>query len=180
MKIWHPGWCHTSIFKVKRYLLLYLFVMMRYIQLGSPLKHVASCFKFSTLKETAKFCRFMFSGVILKSPSSNIISYSLRYVKRLFDRFYKNRVILAWRLIDAYDNLFSFSYFFLRILLLYLCFLCEFNCLNTILSLRYKQRPPPKQYIPRRNILYPFLENWLLGKNLSVFVSEIRKISNVS
>ena len=56
--------------------------------------------------------------------------------------------------------------------------LCEFSCLDAILSLTYKQRPPPKQFLCQ-NILYPFIENWSLGKELSIFVSEIRKISNV-
>ena len=48
--------------------------MMRSIQLGSPLKHIASFIKFSRLKESVKCYKFVFSGVILKSPSSNILS----------------------------------------------------------------------------------------------------------
>ena len=58
--------------------------------------------------------------------------------------------------------------------------LCQFSCLDVILSLTYKQRPPPKQFLSHRNILYPFIYSWLLGKELQIFISEIRKISNVS
>ena len=43
---------------------------------------------------------------------------------------------------------------------------------------KYKQRPLPKQFQSRRNILYPFIKNWLLGKEF--FVSKVRKISNLS
>ena len=48
--------------------------MMRSIQLGGPLKHIASFIRFSRLKESVKCYKFVFSGVILKSPSSNILS----------------------------------------------------------------------------------------------------------
>ena len=54
--------------------------------------------------------------------------------------------------------------------------LCEFSCLGAILSFTNKQRPPPKQFLSCWNIQYPFTENWL--KELSIFVSEIRKTSN--
>ena len=57
---------------------------------------------------------------------------------------------------------------------------CEFSCLDAILFLTYKQSSPPKQFLSRRNILYRFIENWLLWKVLSNFVYEIRKISNIS
>ena len=43
---------------------------------------------------------------------------------------------------------------------------------------KYKQRPLPKQFQSRRNILYPFIKNWLLGKEF--IVSKVRKISNLS
>ena len=52
---------------------------MRSIQLESPLKHVASCIKYFRLKKS------------VNSPSSNIVSWSLRYIERLIDSFSKNR-----------------------------------------------------------------------------------------
>ena len=60
--------------------------MMRSKQLGNPLKHIASCIKCSRFKESVKYCRFVFSGVILKSPTSNSLwdmqkDYSTDFLK---------------------------------------------------------------------------------------------------
>ena len=58
--------------------------------------------------------------------------------------------------------------------------LCEFSRLDSALSLTYKQGAPPKQFLSRWNILYSFIDNYVSGKESSIFVLEIRKISNVS
>ena len=67
------------------------------------------------------------------------------------------------------------SHFFFRVFMcIYVYFMhsssCQFSGLDAILSLTYKQSPPPKQ----------FLSRWNMGEELSIFVSEIRKVSNVS
>ena len=37
--------------------------------------------------------------------------------------------------------------------------LCKFSCLDVVQFLTEKQRPPQKQLLSRRIILYPFIEN---------------------
>ena len=68
--------------------------MIRSIQEGDPLKHVGSLIRFSKLKESAKSCMFLSSGVMLKSPNINIFSYVSKYVERFFDKLSKNAVLL--------------------------------------------------------------------------------------
>ena len=79
-----------------------------------------------------------------------------------------------------WSAIFFSAYLFLNILLLHVFSLYQFSYLDAILSLTYKQRPPAKQFLSSPNILYPYIKNWQLGKELSIFVSEIRKMSNVS
>ena len=72
-------------------------------------------------------------GVILKSPGSNILSLSLRYVKILLDRFSRNKELI-W-LVGLYMPM--ISHFLFRIFISkYIApasvfSLCEFSCLDT-------------------------------------------------
>ena len=50
----------------------------------------------------------------------------------------------------------------------------EFSFLYYLL--KYKQIPSPKPFLSRRNIMYPFTENWFLGKKLSIFVYDVPSI----
>ena len=56
---------------------------------------------------------------------------------------------------------------------------CKFNCLAAIDSLTYMQSPPPEPFLSRLNILYPFKQNSLFGKESSNFVSETRNMSKI-
>ena len=154
MKIWHSSCCHTG----KSFCLSWW-------DLENPLKHVASCMKFSRLKESVTCCSFIFLGVILKCPSSNVLSQSLRHVERLLDRFSKNRE--SFCLGGLYMSMISnFFYLFVPKYIAFISMfsLCKFSCLDVVQFLTEKQRPPQKQLLSRRIILYPFIENWLLGK----------------
>ena len=101
---------------------------------------------------------------------------------RLFDRFSKNSK-LFWPecLYVPMISHFLFRIFISKYIASASVFsLYQFSYLDAILSLTYKQRPPAKQFLSSPNILYPYIKNWQLGKELSIFVSEIRKMSNVS
>ena len=71
------------------------FVMMRSLQEGDPLKKVGFLIRCSKLKESAKSCKFLSSGVILKSPNTIAFSYVSKYMKRLSDKLSKNTNLLC-------------------------------------------------------------------------------------
>ena len=48
-----------------------------------------------------------------------------------------------------------------------------------MLSLMYNIKPPPKRLPSRLKTLQPPVANWFIGKVLSNFESEIRKIQNI-
>ena len=56
--------------------------------------------------------------------------------------------------------------------------LWEVSCVTGILSLKYMYRPPPKLSLSCLNTLYSAKCNWLFGKDLSIFVSDNKNISN--
>lgn len=56
---------------------------------------------------------------------------------------------------------------------------CKFNCLDVILTLKYRHSPPPKQFLSRLNTLYWLIGNWLLGKDSSIFVSKTKDTSKI-
>ena len=63
----------------------FLFVMIRSMQERDPLKQVCFFTRCSKLKEPAKSCKFLSSGVILKSLNNITFSYVSKYMKRLLD-----------------------------------------------------------------------------------------------
>ena len=67
----------------------FLLVIMRFMQLGLPLKQVVSLIRCSRLKASVKCCNFLYSGVILKSPNNVMFSKLSRYLERFFDIFSK-------------------------------------------------------------------------------------------
>ena len=102
--------------------------MMRSIQLGSTLKHVASCIKFSRLKESVKYRRFVFSNI------------------GIFDRFSKSKEMFwlgGWYV--PMISYFLFHVFISKFIASTSVFsLCEFGCLHSILSLTYKEKTSTK------------------------------------
>ena len=57
--------------------------------------------------------------------------------------------------------------------------LYEFCCFTGILSLKCTNRPSGKLSLSYVNILHPAKWNWLLGKELSILIFDIKNISNV-
>ena len=72
----------------------FLFVVIRSVQEKDLFKQVRFFIRCSTLKKSAKSCKFLSSGVVLKSPSNITLSYVSKYMERLLDKLSKNRDLL--------------------------------------------------------------------------------------
>ena len=72
----------------------FLFVIIRSMQEGDPLKQVGFFIRCSKLNVFAKSCKFLSSGVILKSPNNIMYLYLSKYVERLLDKLSKNTDLL--------------------------------------------------------------------------------------
>ena len=129
--------------------------MIRSIQEGDPLKQVGFLMKCSKLKESAKICKFLSSGVILLSSNDITFSHASKYMERLLDKLPKNTDLL-WSG-DLYAP--TISHFLKRRFIsrksVSLSSLCEFSCFKGMFSLSYMHRPPPKLSLSCLNILYP-------------------------
>ena len=68
--------------------------MIRSMQEGDPLKQVGLFIRCSKLKESAKSCRFLSFGVILKSPNNITFLYVSKYVERRLDELSKSTDLL--------------------------------------------------------------------------------------
>ena len=62
----------------------FLFVMVRSMQEGDRLKQIGFYIRCSELKKSAKSCKFLSSGVILKSPNNITFSYVSKYMEKTF------------------------------------------------------------------------------------------------
>ena len=65
------------------------------MQCGLSLKHVGQFVRLSRLKVFVKFCRFLSSEVILKSPNNVIFSWLSRYCEIFFDMLSKNKELFS-------------------------------------------------------------------------------------
>ena len=73
----------------------FLFVMIRSMQEGDPLKQVGFFIRCSKLMESAKSCKFLSCGVILKSPNNIACLHVSKYMDRLLDKLSKNTDLLC-------------------------------------------------------------------------------------
>ena len=71
-----------------------LFVMIRSLQEGDPLKQVDFFIQCSKLKESTKSYTFLSAEVILKPPNNMTFSYVSKYMARLLDKLSKNTDLL--------------------------------------------------------------------------------------
>ena len=71
-----------------------LFVMIRSLQEGDPLKQVDFFIQCSKLKESTKSYTFLSADVILKPPNNMTFSYVSKYMARLLDKLSKNTDLL--------------------------------------------------------------------------------------
>ena len=72
----------------------FLFVMKKSMQEGGLLKQVGFFIRCSKLKKPAKSCKFLSSGVILKSPN-NIVFVCVEIYGKLLDKLSKNTDLLC-------------------------------------------------------------------------------------
>ena len=72
----------------------FLFVMVRSTQEGDRLKQIGFYIRRSELKEPAKSCKFLSSGVTLKSPNNITFSYVSKYMEKILDKLSKNADLL--------------------------------------------------------------------------------------
>ena len=72
----------------------FLFVMVRSMQVGDRLKQIGFYIRCSELKEPAKSCKFLSSGVTLKSPNNITFSYVSKYMEKILDKLSKNADLL--------------------------------------------------------------------------------------
>ena len=125
------------------------------MQEEDPLKQVGFFIRYSKLKKSAKSCKFLFSGVISKSPNNITFSYVSKYMERLLDKLSKIKDFF-WSG-GLYTS--TISYFLKRRFIsrkrVSLLSSCEFGCFTGMLSLTYVQRLPPKLSLSCLNILYP-------------------------
>ena len=123
------------------------------MQLELPLKQVGSFIKCSRLKVFVKCCKFLSFRVILKLQTTMFLELS-RYLERFFNIFSKNKE-LFWQggLYKPTISRFLNCVFISRYMASVSLSKCKFNCLDTIFSFAYIQRPPPKQFLSYLNIL---------------------------
>ena len=69
--------------------------MIRSMQEGDPLKQFGFFIRCSKLKESAKSCKFLSCGVILKSPNNITFLHVSKYMDRLLDKLSKNTDLLC-------------------------------------------------------------------------------------
>ena len=68
--------------------------MIRSMKKGDPLKQVGSFIRYYESKESAKSCKFLSSGVILKSPNNISFPYVSIYMERFFDKLSE---LIIWK-----------------------------------------------------------------------------------
>ena len=131
----------------------FLFVMIRIMQEGDPLKQVGFFIRCSKLKKSAKSYKLLSFGVILKSPNNITFSYVSKYMDRLLDKLSKNTDLL-WSagLYAPTINHFLKRRFICR-KRVSLSSMCKFSCFTRRISLTYMHRSPPKLSISCLNIL---------------------------
>ena len=131
----------------------FLFVMIRPIEVGDPLKQIGFFIRYSKLKESSKSCKFLSSRVILKCPNNITYSYVHKYMERILYKLPRNTDLLCSGGLYAPTINHFFQKRFISRKKVSLSSLCKFNCFKEMLSLTYMHRLPPKLSLPCLNIL---------------------------
>ena len=124
------------------------------------LKQVDFFIRCSKLKESAKVCKFLSSGVILKSTNNTTFSYNVsKCAERLLDKLFRNMDLLwSGGLYAPTINHFLKQRFISR-KRVSLSFFCQFSCFRGMFPLIKMYRPLPKLSLSCLNILYPAKRN---------------------
>ena len=130
------------------------------MQEGDPLKQVGFFI------ESAKICKILSSGVILKSPNNVTFSYVPRYMEKFSDKPSKNIDLLWSGCLYAPTIIHFLKRRFISRRRTSLSSFSEFSCFTGMISLTYLHRAPPKLFLSCLNIL-------------SILVSDTKNISDV-